>query len=200
MKQIGIYGGTFSPPHLGHTRAARIFLEDGGIDALMVIPPYVTPLKERVEQTSPDDRLAMCRKAFAFSEKITVSDMEIRREGKSYTSETLLELSSSDTRLSFLCGTDMFLTMGSWHAPETIFRLATVVCMRRESDTENTRLLSEKAEEYRLRFGAEVKFLNAPPLSISSSEIRARLKIGADCSDYLDESVLQYIRQRGLYL
>ena len=200
MKHIGVYGGTFSPPHVGHMHAAQIFLREGGIDELTVIPTYVTPLKERREQTSPEDRLEMCRLAFAFSPRITVSDMEILREGKSYTSETLTQLSTPDVHLSFLCGTDMLLSMGTWHAPETIFRLATVVCMRRECEQENTELLLKKAEEYRMRFGADIRFLQAPPVRISSSEIRSSLAKGDDCSAYLDASVLSYIRKKGLYL
>ena len=200
MKHIGVYGGTFSPPHIGHKHAAQMFLEAGEIDSLTVIPTYVTPLKERREQTSPSDRLEMCRLAFSFSPRITVSDMEILRAGKSYTSETLTQLSSPDTKLSFLCGTDMLLSMGTWHDPQTIFRLADIVCMRRETDAENTTNLFQKAEEYRERFGARVRFLQAPPLELSSSEIRERLASGQDCSAYLDPSVLAYIQKRGLYL
>ena len=200
MKHIGVYGGTFSPPHVGHMHAAQIFLREGGIDELTVIPTFVSPLMEREEQTSPEDRLAMCRLAFSFSPRITVSDMEILREGKSYTSETLTQLSTPDVHLSFLCGTDMLLSMGTWHEPETIFRLATIVCMRRESDPKNTDLLLKKAEEYRMRFGADIRFLRASPVSISSSEIRSSLARGDDCSAYLDAPVLAYIRERGLYL
>lgn len=200
IERIGIYGGTFSPPHIGHMHAARIFLEKGGIDRLTVIPTFVTPLKEREEQTSALDRLAMCRLAFAFSPRITVSDLEIRREGRSYTSETLSALASPNVRLSFLCGTDMFLSMDRWHEPETIFRLARIVCMRRENEAEKGELLMKKADEYRMRFGAEVVFLDAVPLPLSSSEIRLRLAHGENCDAYLDASVLDYIRQRGLYL
>lgn len=200
MEHIGVYGGTFSPPHVGHMHAARIFLEKGGIDSLTVIPTFVTPLKERNEQTSACDRLAMCRLAFSFSPRISVSDMEIRREGKSYTSDTLTALSRPDVRLSFLCGTDMLLTMGSWHEPETIFRLADIVCMRRECDAENTERLLQKAEEYARRFDARVRFLEASPVEISSSEIRAKIANGEDMGAFLSPSVLDYIRQRGLYV
>ena len=200
MKRVGVYGGTFSPPHVGHMHAARVFLEMGNIDELTVIPTFVTPLKERKETTSPEDRLAMCRLAFSFSPRITVSDIEIARTGRSYTSETLAALSSPDVRLSFLCGTDMFLTMGLWHDPCTIFRLATIVCMRREDEAENTERLFGKAEEYRIKFGADVRFLDAPPLSLSSSEIRERIAAGEACSEYLAPSVLAYICERRLYL
>ena len=199
MAHIGIYGGTFSPPHLGHAHAARIFLAEGGIDALTVIPTFVTPLKERREATSPEDRLAMCRLAFSFSPRITVSDIEVRRRGRSYTADTLEALKKNDVDLSFLCGTDMLLSMDTWHDPARIFRLATVVCMRRETDPYNTECLFNKAEEYRVRFGARVKFLTQPPVILSSSEIRERLARGENCSLYLDRSVLDYIRERGLY-
>jgi len=199
-EHIGIYGGTFSPPHIGHMHAARVFLREGGIDSLMVIPTFVTPLKERNEQTSAHDRLEMCRLAFSFSPRITVSDIEVCRAGHSNTAETITVLHSPTVELSFLCGTDMLLTMDKWHDPETIFRLARIVCMRRENDAVNGELLAQKAEEYRVRFGATVEFLNAPPLTLSSSEIRMRLLQGEDCREYLDQSVLDYIRERGLYL
>lgn len=91
-QRVGVYGGTFSPPHYGHLRAAETFLDEGEIDRLVIVPTYVTPLKERREDTSAADRLAMCRLAFSFSDKITVSDIEIRRQGKSYTAETLTSL------------------------------------------------------------------------------------------------------------
>lgn len=199
MEHVGVYGGTFSPPHLGHAHAARTFLADGGIDTLTVIPTFVTPLKERGEATSPEDRLAMCRRAFSFSSRITVSDMEVRRGGRSYTADTLEALKTPSTELSFLCGTDMLLSMDTWYDPARIFRLATIVCMRRETNAENTERLMKKAEEYRVRFGANVRFLTQMPMILSSSEIRERLALGEDCSPYLDASVLDYIRERGLY-
>ena len=199
-RRLGIYGGTFSPPHLGHVHAAEVFLSMGGIDELLVIPTYETPLKTRTEITSPEDRLAMCRLAFSFSPRVSVSDMEILRTGKSYTSETLSLLSSPSVRLSFLCGTDMFLTMGKWHAPETIFSLAEIVCMRREDEADKAEALSCKAEEYMRNFGATIRFLNAPPVKISSSEIRARITCGEDVSAYLSDGVYRYIKEKGLYV
>ena len=141
----------------------------------------------------------MCRLAFSFSPRITVSDMEIRREGRSYTADTLEALKTPKRELSFLCGTDMLLSMDTWYDPARIFRLATVVCMRRETDPQNTERLLSKAEEYRLRFGAKVKFLMQQPVILSSSDIRERLARGEDCSAYLDASVSDYILERGLY-
>lgn len=199
-RRLGIYGGTFSPPHLGHVHAAEVFLSMGGIDELMVIPTYETPLKARTEMTAPEDRLAMCRLAFSFSPAVSVSDMEILRTGKSYTSETLTQLSDPHTRLSFLCGTDMLLTMGRWHDPKTIFSLAEIVCMRREDEADKWEALSSKAAEYTRDFGAHIRFLEAPPIEISSTDIRARIARGEDAGAYLSDTVYAYIKEKGLYV
>ncbi len=198
-RRVGIYGGTFSPPHLGHVHAAAVFLDEGNLDELLIIPTCVTPLKERKEHTAPEDRLAMCRLAFDFSPKTAVSDIEIRRAGKSYTAETLQALSREDVRLVFLCGTDMFLTMDTWYQPETIFRLAEIACMRRENRVENEEKLLQKSEEYKQKYGAEITFLKTEPKEMSSSEIRECLRGGADVSAYLPAAVAEYIKARGLY-
>lgn len=199
VRRLGVYGGTFSPPHLGHMHAAEVFLSEGGIDALFVIPTFTTPLKERDEATSPEDRLAMCRLAFSFSSRIFVSDIEIQRAGKSYTAQTLTALSAPDTVLSFLCGTDMFLSMDSWYHPETIFQLAEIVCMRREDEREKEAMLLAKAEEYQSLYGARIRFLTAPPMAMSSSKIRARIRSNEPLSAYLIPSVEAYICEKGLY-
>ena len=119
MTRIGIYGGTFSPPHNGHLAAARAFMEQMWLDILYVIPAAIPPHKQMAEPVSAADRLEMCRRAFAGMEGVYVSDMEIRRGGKSYTVDTLRELSGDDRRLFLLCGTDMVLTLDEWR-PKTL--------------------------------------------------------------------------------
>ena len=198
-RRVGIYGGTFSPPHLGHIHAATAFLEQGNLDELLIVPTFVTPLKTLEESTSPEDRLAMCRLAFAFSPRIFVSDIEISRGGKSYTAETLQALMKENTRLVFLCGTDMFLAMDTWYQPETIFRLAQIACMRRENDESSGGMLLKKAKEYERKYAADVFFINAMPKQMSSSEIRFRLRSGQDTDRYLSADFREYIEERGLY-
>lgn len=141
----------------------------------------------------------MCRLAFSFSPRIEVSDMEIRRGGKSYTSETLSALSAPDVRLSFLCGTDMLLSMGAWHDPATIFRTAEIVCVRREETAETEELLLSKVKEYEAVFGARIRFLTVAPLEMSSTVIRRRMETGEDLSLYLSPDVEAYIKERRLY-
>ena len=105
--RVGIYGGTFSPVHNGHVAAARAFMEQMWLDILYVIPTGVTPHKDMKGDATASDRLEMCRLAFGGMEGVIVSDLEMRREGKSYTVDTLRELYDPDGRLFLLMGTDM---------------------------------------------------------------------------------------------
>ena len=97
----------------------------------MIIPDCLPPHKEYSGSVTEEQRLEMCKLAFGHIENVTISDMEIKRGGRSYTSVTLEELTSPDRELYFLCGTDMFLTLESWYRPEVIFDLATICYIRR---------------------------------------------------------------------
>ena len=198
--KTGIYGGTFSPPHIGHYLAAKAFLENYSLDELLIIPALVPPHKQINYADDPASRLELCRIAFSDLDKVKISDMEIARGGKSYTVMTLRELTREDRELYFLCGTDMMLTLDEWYCPEEIFRLAHIVCMRREDDPENTLKLERKMEEYRKKFGASVSLIDAPSFEISSSEVRAAIKAGKSTKEMLSAEVDEYIRRKGMYL
>ena len=126
--KIGIYGGTFDPPHLGHMEAARTALEQMNLDRLIIIPDCEPPHKDLAEEAAtPQQRLEMAAlMADGLGPRAEVSDLEIRREGKSYTAETLEELHRLYPQDQFylLMGEDMFLTVEHWYRPETIFSLA----------------------------------------------------------------------------
>ncbi len=201
MCKLGIYGGSFSPPHLGHYRALSAFIEQETPDETLVIPTLVPPHKELCGDASPEERLDMCRLAFR-DLPITVDPREIHRGGKSYTVLTLEELKNEENRLLFLCGTDMFLTLDAWYRPERIFALAEIVYIQREdgeAGVKANRALCEKAEEYRRRFGATVRELRAPVTEISSSELRDALERGEPVSDFLHPDVEEYIKRCRLY-
>ena len=134
MERIGIYGGSFSPPHNGHLSAARLLLEEAGVDRLFILPAGVPPHKTLDPDESPEHRLAMTRLAFADLPRTEVSDWEMTRSGKSYTVLTLEHFSAPDRQLVLLVGTDMFLTLDRWYRAEDIFALAEIVCVRRELD------------------------------------------------------------------
>ncbi len=196
--KVGVFGGTFNPPHIAHIEAAREFARAMSLDKLLIIPDFLPPHKEYVGNVSAEDRLNMCRLAFSDISGAFVSDMEIKRGGKSYTADTLTELSDEDCELYFLCGTDMLLTMDSWYSPQTIFKLATICYIRRESDKECDALILEKKKLYEQKYSAKIVFIDAPVIELSSTAVRAAL-ITSTAGALLSSSVLDYINSRGLY-
>lgn len=199
--RVGIFGGTFNPPHLGHINMCTLFLEEIKLDKLLVIPASVPPHKQIKSKTTTEQRLEMSKLAFAsISEKICISDIEVKREGKSYTADTIRELKSVGyDDLYFLCGTDMLLTLDMWYKPEYIFNNATIVYIRRESEVENDQLISNKIEHYKKCFNANILNIEAKPVELSSSMVRAAINSGNDASSMLNSEVLEYIKENSLY-
>ena len=200
MTRIGIYGGTFSPPHNGHLAAAKAFMEQMWLDILYVIPTAIPPHKEMELSVSAEHRLAMCRAAFSGIEGVYVSDMEIRRGGRSYTVDTLRELSGEDRRLFLLCGTDMMLTLDQWRAPEEIFQLCYPVYIRRESDPILEARIVAKNAEYQQKFGRIVRRIPTDVMEMSSTDIRAAAGRGEDLKKLVPDAVAAYIKEHGLYV
>ena len=198
-KKIGIYGGTFNPPHIAHVRACQAFYDTVKPDELLVIPDFLPPHKEISGQVSTDDRLEMTRLAFSSFSGAVVSDMEIKRGGRSYTAITLTELKKEDNELYFLCGTDMFLSLDSWYRPDIIFSLATICYVRRENETENAKRLSEITEYYKKKYNASIIPVLCEVTELSSTELRNKIKTGADVSALLPKNVNEYIQKRGFY-
>ena len=197
MKRIGIYGGTFSPPHLGHYQALSAFVAQEHLDEVFVIPTNIPPHKAANGEVSAEARLAMCRLAFA-DLPVTVSDREIRRGGTSYTALTLNELKNDGVTLVFLCGTDMFLSMDTWYRHEEIFALAEIVYALREEDGHMQVVLAEKAVQYKEKYGATVRPLSSIVVEISSTELRKAIEAGED-TPFLSPQVKEYIRECRLY-
>ena len=197
--RIGIYGGTFAPPHIGHVAAAQAFLTQMKLDILYVIPAGVPPHKQVAAGDDPRHRLRMCELAFAGVEGVIVSDCEIRRSGKSYTVDTLREFYAPEHRLFLLCGTDMMLTLDQWREPEEIFRLCYPIYIRREEDRELDAKIIAKIGEYQERFGAIVRRVVAPPIVLSSTDVRTAVKKGDAFRHMVAPAVADYIREHGLY-
>ena len=196
MRRIGIFGGTFNPPHKGHIAAAEAFLKAAELDELIIMPAFIPPHKDYDTSVSCEKRLKMCELAFGGIPKTKVSDIEISRGGKSYTYLTLQELSSPEYELYFLCGTDMILTMGNWKNPEIIFSLAKICYIRRENDQDTANLIERKCKEYLDQYGSSVLPIEADVIEVSSSEIRSNLQ---SMSHYLSDEVVEYISEAGLY-
>lgn len=199
MLRVGIYGGAFAPIHHGHIAAAKEFMSQMWLDVLFIIPTGISPHKEMSAGASAADRLKMCELAFEGVDGVIVSDIELRREGKSYTVDTLEELADSDRRLFLLCGTDMILTLDTWNNPDRIFELCYPVYIRREDDRDLDDAIVEKVTMYRKKYGKNVVKLKAPVVEISSSDIRKKIAVGEDISALVPEKVAAYIKEKGLY-
>ena len=200
MIRIGIYGGTFSPPHNGHIAAAKAFMEQMWLDFLYVIPTATPPHKEMDVPVDAAHRLEMCRLAFSGVEGVYVSDMEMRRGGRSYTVDTLRELTGEDRRLFLLCGTDMMLTLDEWREPEEIFKLSYPVYIRREKDALLDNMIVQKIADYNQRYGKVVRRIVTEPIELSSNLVREKLGNGEDVSSLIPASVEKYIRDNHLYV
>lgn len=197
VADIGIYGGTFSPPHNGHVYAARAVIDELMLDKLYVVPAFIPPHK-RLEYDTPNDRLNMTRLAFSGISKAEVSDYEMKAGGKSYTVKTLEHFRSEGT-LTFLCGTDMFLSLEEWYMPEQIFRLARIALIRREADEELLNVKIRKAKHHYIKkYEARIAVLRAKAYEMSSTFVR---NSAADdrLDEYVPESVAAYIRKKHLY-
>ncbi len=199
MTRIGIYGGTFSPPHNGHVAAAKAFMEQMWLDFLFVIPAAVPPHKEMESPVSAADRFRMAQLAFSGMEGVYVSDMEIRRGGKSYTVDTLRELSGEDRRLFLLCGTDMMLTLDEWREADEIFRLCYPVYVRREKDPLLDGVIVKKIAFFQHTYGKIVRKIQTEPFVVSSHEIRKKIEAGESVEDLIPPLVAQYISDNHLY-
>ena len=200
MTRIGIYGGTFSPPHNGHIAAAKAFMEQMWLDFLYVIPTATPPHKEMDVPVDATHRLEMCRLAFSDVEGVYVSDMELRRGGRSYTVDTLRELTGPDRRLFLLCGTDMMLTLDEWREPTEIFKLSYPVYIRREKDAILDKKIVQKIADYNEKYGKVVRRIVTEPIELSSTDVRLALQTGRDTGDMLSPAVKKYIADNHLYV
>lgn len=201
--KIGIYGGSFNPPHLGHMAAAKAAVKTLGLDRLLIVPAGMPPHKTMPQGTpTPEQRLAM---AEIMTDQLRLPDaacwdVEIRREGKSYTIDTLKEAKYRwpDAELWLLMGTDMFLGLQSWYRPEEIMALAGICAFSRAGEDTETQFETQK-KFLTDSYGAKVVTMSIPDLvEISSTEIRERMDRGEGV-EYLHEAVYGYILREKLY-
>ena len=197
--KIAIYGGSFNPPHLGHVEAARTIAAALKPDRFLIFPANTPPHKE-LEEGSPDgqQRLELCRLAFREVPGAEVSDWELRREGKSYTADTVEALRKlyPEDDIFLALGADMFLCLEQWYRFEYLIEQCTLAVLAREGGEEEA--LRRCGEDLERRYGARWLLLPHEPLPMSSGEIRHRLKfrLGADA---LDDAVYGCIVKNAYY-
>ena len=213
--RIGLLGGTFDPVHLWHLRTALEVAEGLTLECVYLVPASVPPHKERGAVASFADRIAMVRMAIQGTQLLGALDVEGRREGFSYTVQTLQELRDlypDDLELFFILGMDSFLEVTTWKRYEDLFSLCNFVVLRRPgSERKNPEDLTP--QRYWAAFhpdkdgnrwihtpsGLSVYFLNNPLIDISSSEIRERIQTGRSVRYMMQEKVAAYIHEHGLY-
>ena len=197
MERIGIYGGTFNPPHVGHIRGAQYAINALQLDKLLLVPSCVAPHKDLPQYSpTPDQRAEML--GLVRTEKMEVCDIELTRGGTSYTYETVEAIAASYPRaeLVLLMGTDMFLTFLSWKQPQGILEKASLAVLYRGDQNE----LSQIADQKKLleEQGAKVYLVENPVTSISSTQIRRLLRFRC-AGAYLHPTVEDYIQKNNLY-
>ena len=199
MDRIGIYGGTFNPPHIGHIRAAVDAVRTLELTKLYVIPDRIAPHKEIPEGSpSPQQRLEMIRVALSGESNVEILDIELRREGKSYTYETVeqLHVLHPDAELILLMGTDMFLSFHEWRCTEKILAQASLGVFYRGDRGEKAAIAARKAEMETA--GHRIYLVCNDVLDISSSDLR-RMLVFRCAAPFLPNGVGTYIRENSLY-
>jgi nicotinate-nucleotide adenylyltransferase len=197
MGDIGILGGTFNPPHMGHLVMAQEALDQLELDRVVFMPVAVPPHKEAREDPGATARLELCRLAVAGDERFEVSPLEIDRGGASFTVDTLKELHDVEPEhdLTFIVGGDMAQSLPAWREPEAILALARLAVAEREGVRRED--IARRLES--LHDGSRVVFFDMPRIDISSSSIRRRVAEGRPVRYLVPDAVAEAIAEQGLY-
>jgi nicotinate-nucleotide adenylyltransferase len=204
VASIGILGGTFNPPHLGHLELARHAREELGLERVLLMPAGVPPHKHPDADPGRHHRLAMCRLAAEGSDRVSVCALELDRTGPSYTADTLTEIHARhpQSELTFIVGADTARTLPSWHEPATVLRLARLAVATRAGSGHDQVLQAitlAAGPDGEADAVAGTRFLEMAPIEISSSAARERIAAGLPLQDLLADAVSGYIAEHGLY-
>ena len=197
MERIGIYGGTFNPPHLGHFRGAEYALEQLQLDQLLMMPTHTAPHKS-ADMPDPMQRLRMVQLGLGDRENIIASDLEISRGGISYTYETVEQVKAQypNAELFLIMGSDMFSQFENWRNPDRILKHATLAVLCRGEKGEQEAIAEAMPKLNAM--GAKVEILQNPITAISSTDLRRMLCFRC-ASDFLPQPVEEFILMNGLY-
>lgn len=199
MKKVGIMGGTFNPIHYGHLLLAESAYEQLGLERVLFIPTKNPPHKTIPGGITQEQRVMMLSMAIRDNPHFELSLIELEREGKTYTADTLTILAKEnpDTEYYFIAGADSLMQLHTWKSPEIIFKLCTLAVAGRDDMDKESML--RQADKLKADFGARIVFIDMPVIHISSSEIRARLAAGRSIRYYVHDDVKKYIEENRLY-
>ena len=196
--KLGVLGGTFDPPHLGHLLTATDALEHLSLDRILLVPNFVQPIKGAAQAT-PQDRFEMLRLLVSGDPRFEVKTLELERKGPSFSVDTLEQLSReyAGAQLFFLLGSDAFSTFREWRNPSRIMELATLAVLSRSDGSSSGAGSAAFVEAHDLPAGAIT--LASRIIDISSSEIRKRVRTGMPIRGFVPEAVEKYIAEKALY-
>jgi len=195
--RVGILGGTFNPPHLGHLVCAQEAYIRLTLDRVMLIPAHIPPHKAIEDEPGAEHRLELCRLAVQGDARFSVSDIETTRKGASYTVDTLEELRSRapDNELFLIVGGDIAAGLPEWHQPERVLSLATLAVAARRG-TSASAIEDALAT---LSGGERTRFFEMPTIGLSSTMIRDRVQAAQPIKYLVPDAVADYIDRHGLY-
>jgi len=196
--KTGIFGGAFNPVHIGHIALARNYLKELSLDRIIFIPTAVPPHKSGAEFASADSRFNMLSLAIGDNKSFEISDIEYKREGKSYTFYTLCQLKAlyPEDEFYLIIGSDQFLYFNNWYRAQEICEMATL-CTAARNAYELKALERFREDNAYLKNAVITDF---DVIELSSSEIRKKLKNGESISGLVPQKVEQYIKEKGLYV
>ncbi|MCM1325676.1 MAG: nicotinate-nucleotide adenylyltransferase [Bacteroidales bacterium] len=199
MRKIGIMGGTFDPIHIGHLALAQFAMDEEGLDEVWFVPTGCSYMKKDREVLSSAERYEMTRLAALGNPRMRCLDIEIKRDGYSYSYETLEELKKEypGEEFFFLFGADCLFAIETWKHPERIFSNAKIIAaVRNGADIAD---MGSQIEKLRHKYGAEIKLLPFLNLEISSTDLRERVRNGKSIRYLVPDKVLYYIEEKGFY-
>ncbi|HKG02766.1 MAG TPA: nicotinate-nucleotide adenylyltransferase [Conexibacter sp.] len=195
--RIGILGGTFNPPHIGHLVCAQEAHDQLGLDRVVLMPAGVPPHKEIEADPGAEARYALCEAAVMGDERFEVSRLELDRAGRSFTVDTLRALhdQSPQDNITFIAGGDMARSLPSWREPEALLTLATLAVAERAADKRD----AISAAIAPLAGSDRVRFFDMPRIDVSSSLVRERAASGRPIRYLVPDAVAEAIAQNGWY-
>ena len=190
IKRIGILGGTFNPIHIGHLSIAQTVQERFGLEKVLFVPAFRPPHRNIVKLASPEERFQMVRLGIKSNALFDVSDFEIKREGKSYSIDTVKyfrKIYPKGTKLFFIIGADNFAELSKWKCIDEILEIVSFIVVNRPG--------------YEIQ-DSEIKhyIVNMPGMDIASSHIRRRIAQGKSVKYLVPESVFRYIKRKKIYI
>ena len=200
MSKIGIFGGTFDPPHLGHLNIAKHAYDKLALDEFWFMPNGI-PAYKMIQRgiSSKEDRLMMLEILVKDIPWCQISRIEVEREGYTFTSDTLTWLSEKQPENDYylIIGSDSYKDMHMWHDPGTIFKLSTIVVLLRGEDTKES--LGEYTKKYISEYDADVSILENLKYDISSTRIREAVQNGKNTEKWIPNEIRDYILENKLY-